>query len=337
MSLQPDMSGSRSKNRFRQELLWGIEKLLDCMESGSDDFAIIFDYLCDIEVHLPNEFCFYQVKTGEKKDFSVSWAARKPPNGESIVAKLYKLNFISSENKSIRLFVVGNRRFSYSGDSCFSPGELSFINLPTEDRKKLIDSVASCLGTQDIDLSNMSYLLVSMNLDDPTADTKGHLVTSYERVMGCEPRKPNALFRALQGLVNERACCERIQPTYGDVIAKKGITKSEMTRLFELHQDRSNSFVERANNWIDKQPPLRQHGLKVALSEIVSGLIPPKRLDKVIRVAQSILSKIDLSTNENQIIELMAEAVRGAVGIELSDDAVMVCAAVALFKYIERG
>lgn len=33
MSMPYDLSGSRSKNRFRVELLWGIDKILELMES----------------------------------------------------------------------------------------------------------------------------------------------------------------------------------------------------------------------------------------------------------------------------------------------------------------
>ena len=61
-SLPVDLSGSRSKNRFRLELLWGLGKLIDLMDTA-DDFTVVFDYVCDIEVHLPNGFEFYQLKT----------------------------------------------------------------------------------------------------------------------------------------------------------------------------------------------------------------------------------------------------------------------------------
>lgn len=47
MSTPPDMSGSLVKNRFRVELLWGLEKLLACLDDGVDDFAVVFNYRCD--------------------------------------------------------------------------------------------------------------------------------------------------------------------------------------------------------------------------------------------------------------------------------------------------
>ena len=52
MGTAPDLSGSISKNRFRNELFWGIDRLLTCLDSGIDSFAVVFDYRCDIELHL---------------------------------------------------------------------------------------------------------------------------------------------------------------------------------------------------------------------------------------------------------------------------------------------
>nr|WP_135449633.1 dsDNA nuclease domain-containing protein [Planococcus citreus] len=50
MNLPFDLSGSRAKNRFRNELLWGLKKMLELYKE-SDDFTMVFDYSCDIEVH----------------------------------------------------------------------------------------------------------------------------------------------------------------------------------------------------------------------------------------------------------------------------------------------
>lgn len=67
MGTAPDLSGSISKNRFRNELFWGIDRLLTCLDSGIDSFAVVFDYRCDIELHLDDRYEFYQVKPAEKE------------------------------------------------------------------------------------------------------------------------------------------------------------------------------------------------------------------------------------------------------------------------------
>ena len=53
-----DLSGSISKNRFRQELCWGISKMFDLFDK--EDFCVVFDYKCDIEI-----FCGIAIRTSE--------------------------------------------------------------------------------------------------------------------------------------------------------------------------------------------------------------------------------------------------------------------------------
>ena len=62
MGLPKDLSGSISKNRFRLELLWGINKIID-VHKADEDYTVVFDFKCDIELHRGDEFCFYQIKT----------------------------------------------------------------------------------------------------------------------------------------------------------------------------------------------------------------------------------------------------------------------------------
>ena len=45
-----DLSGARTKNRFDFEILYGIELLIDNYHV-LNDFTVIFDYVCDIELH----------------------------------------------------------------------------------------------------------------------------------------------------------------------------------------------------------------------------------------------------------------------------------------------
>ena len=43
-----DLSGSTSKNRFRQEILWGVNKMFDLFNES--DFCVIFDYNTSLQV-----------------------------------------------------------------------------------------------------------------------------------------------------------------------------------------------------------------------------------------------------------------------------------------------
>ena len=87
--LPHDLSGSISKNRFRQELLWGVSKAFDLLER--EDFCIIFDYKCDIELHFSDRIQFYQIKTHRiQRPYSFT-EIKKHEKEPSIIAKLFLL------------------------------------------------------------------------------------------------------------------------------------------------------------------------------------------------------------------------------------------------------
>lgn len=90
MTLPHDMSGSMSKNRFRIELLWGISKMLDAYENG--DFTMVFDYVCDIELHVADGFEFYQLKTHSGNSSYTCRSLTKVKGEGSVIGKLYALN-----------------------------------------------------------------------------------------------------------------------------------------------------------------------------------------------------------------------------------------------------
>lgn len=100
MAKTPDMSGSIAKNRFRMELLWGIEKLLDCLDRGIEDFAVVFDYCCDIELHLDDSYEFYQVKTSSGKKFGVSWASKRSSSAIDTEGCCIEKHFINTNRSS---------------------------------------------------------------------------------------------------------------------------------------------------------------------------------------------------------------------------------------------
>lgn len=76
-SLPYDLSGSRTKDRFKYEVLFGIEQLIDNYDQ-KEDFCVVFDYVCDIEVHWTDKLQFYQVKTSNTgKNNNISYLTKK--------------------------------------------------------------------------------------------------------------------------------------------------------------------------------------------------------------------------------------------------------------------
>lgn len=89
-----DLSGSTAKNRFRQELFWGISKMFDIFDR--DNFCVIFDYKCDIEIHFNDSLEFYQVKSHKIQTPYKFSLIKKIDGKQSVLAKLFLLQDIST-------------------------------------------------------------------------------------------------------------------------------------------------------------------------------------------------------------------------------------------------
>ena len=88
LNLTYDLSGSISKNRFRQELLWGLSKAIDKLDD-ENWYAVVFDYVCDIELHYNSELELYQVKVNKNQNhFTLTDLLKHKDNSNSIVGKL---------------------------------------------------------------------------------------------------------------------------------------------------------------------------------------------------------------------------------------------------------
>lgn len=334
MSTPPDMSGSLAKNRFRLELLWGLEKLLACLDDGVDDFAVVFDYRCDIELHLEGGYEFYQVKTSKASNFSVSKVCRKPSKGIPIIARLYELHDAGGDG-SVRMAIVSNRPFVYDKGRLSSPGEVFFSSLSDKDKKLIEKAIGGACPESGLEYENISYIMVALDLDRPDDAIRGHLISTFKKVRGCEPRKPGALYEALSTLAAAKACEESVQHTYQDVIGRKAITSSEVSELFGIHEDKAGNRFELLREWVKTRPPLKRPAYYSAFSEVQDALMY-KENDRILRVADGVLSKLDEDMSEDDIIETVAEAISGICGIEVDREKREVYAALALFARIEE-
>lgn len=61
MSLPKNLSGSITKNKFRMELLWRVSKII-VIHKVNEDYSVIFNFKCDIELHKELELFFIKLK-----------------------------------------------------------------------------------------------------------------------------------------------------------------------------------------------------------------------------------------------------------------------------------
>lgn len=305
LSLPHDMSGSMSKNRFRMELLWGISKMLDVYDASN--FTMVFDYACDIELHLADGFEFYQIKThsGNK---SYTWKKLTTVKGEgSILGKLYILNQ-NSPNTKLKLAVVSNSPLS-TGKSICTNLEYCFDSLPNDEKDNVITALKSELVIDNVDLSKVFFIHTDMNLVDPKNEIMGKLIISFQKIKNCEPTNPNALYRLIYDTVVDKACYEYSDEEYESIIAHKGLTKEEFDRMLDVHAATAKTGIKQTEDYIDMQRDIRAKRVyKKALPKVMKAMCSSytiKQMEKSIGAflvshedaVTSIDSGIDLLTN----------------------------------------
>ena len=252
LSLPHDLSGSRSKNRFRAELLWGVSKILDLMEEDRD-FTMVFDYACDIEVHYENGFEFFQIKThNQSKSYTTKQLTKVVGEG-SILGKLYVLakdNFPGE----VRVAVVSNVPYnSMPVDLLFN----CFLKLPDKDKKEITTSLKKELGINSIDLSKLFYIQTNIDLEHPDDAVRGKLTLTFEKIKNCEPVNPNALYRLIVDTVSEKACYEYSANDYNEILRLKGLTKEQFDELLDLHAEKSKTGISAATKYIEQLPDIK--------------------------------------------------------------------------------
>lgn len=104
MGLPDDRAGSMAKNRFQVELLWGIKKIIE-LHKKSEEYAVIFDFKCDIEVHKNDEIEFYQIKSKKSGNYTPKTLLSKGQKKHSILGTLYGLY---NSNHKMKLAIVCN-------------------------------------------------------------------------------------------------------------------------------------------------------------------------------------------------------------------------------------
>lgn len=252
LSLPHDLSGSRSKNRFRAELLWGVSKILDLMEEDCD-FTMVFDYACDIEVHYENGFEFFQIKThGRSKSYTTKRLTKVEGEG-SILGKLYVL-VKNSFPGEVRVAVVSNVPYSSMPADALNN---CFLSLPDKDQREIVTALKDELGIDSIDLSKLFYVQTNMDLEHPDDAVRGKLTLAFERLKKCEPKNPNALYRLIVDTVSEKACYEYSVPDYDEILRLKGLTRKQFDELLDLHAEKSKTGISAATEYIDQLPNIR--------------------------------------------------------------------------------
>ncbi len=323
MSLHNDLSGSISKNRFRVELLWGVSKMFDIFETN-EDFTVIFDNVCDIELHLPNGKEFYQIKSNKKAGTkTVNYYLDTKNTSNSIFGKLIILNNEKYDTKKVAL--VSNAYLKNSNRVYSEYEEININNIDAKCKNLIIKSLNEELGFE-VKIDNFYYIHTSMNLESPDNDLLGKIVLSFEHIMECEPQKPNSLYRFIVEKAQKKACYEFDNKTYDELVRNKGFTKNELYRILGNYKDNIDLSFEKTNQRIEQISSVKfRRELKKALPKLLEDLDQYK----IFNIQEEKISKYLEQENEIpdeyfSLVEFLFEIFSPDFPIEISNEEIRV-------------
>lgn len=315
-----DLSGAMSKNRFRQELFWGISRMFDFFDRES--FHIVFDYKCDIEMHLEDSIEFYQIKTHKVQSPYSFTAIKKIDGKQSIIAKLFLLKDVLSSDIPIKCALVSNSFFQIGKTTKADVETFCFGDLDGASQKTIKEALKSELKCCDVDLNNLHYIYTSMNLLEPQNDLKGKITGSFEKIKGCEPIKPNALFRLIVDTVEERACYELSTFDYAELLKRKGVSKAELDSMLDRHIEKADDSVDQVRTLIDQKlaTTRERRKLKTALAKIVELEYSAKELQRKEAEISAYIEEMTTDLTIEELADVLLKQFDSTFSIEYSHE-----------------
>lgn len=344
MELPYDLSGAMAKNRFKNEILWGMHKMMD-IYTNDEDFSIIFDYVCDIEVHWENgKYEFYQIKTANAGEaYTQNKLTKVGRKNNSVFAKLYLLKNNYNGNKDkIELAIVSNKPFKDKNNKLYNTNSiLNFSDLNNDIKAKIEMDICNELKIEKVDFKNIKFVYTTIDLINPKNTLTGELVNFFKDILGVEIKKPTVLYNVLLDIITQKAEYEMKANTYEELIKNKAVTKDKIKEIFQKHIEISNNSVKKARQTIEdiyKDDYGKRINMLVALSSIVSTYNTDKRIQKIEKEIIDFLNNNNdsLSTNLKNVIIDLKEKYKKGFNIEYSNDEIEAFIVLILMKREEE-
>lgn len=305
-NLPIDSSGSISKNRHRNEMLWGLTQIFDLYKSEKD-FVVIFDNKCDIEIVSDDLISFYQVKT-EDKNYTIDKLVKvSPKKRNSILSTLYSLN----NDKTKSLYVVSNHSLSLSDSKVTKQELISFNDLSSDEKETVTAHIKEHLAV-DVDLSKIFFLRSEFCITNPSTLLLGHTVIFLEAVSKNSTAHAKSFFEYMQNLVFEKACYENTCKSLSDAIKHKGITRNQVKKILDDFQIASDSKQQKVSTYFDRLYTTVLNKIKIKqaytrLSKIENRTISRQATDQILDYIGKNVEV--LNHTEGEVVQLLAKSV----------------------------
>ena len=245
-----DLAGSRTKNRFRVELLWGLDKIYQQYRLN-DNFHMVFDYVCDIELHLQDQLEFYQLKTSGSSAFTINklCAIKKKKNKNlecSILGKLYKIRLADQRNgcNFSKLAIVLNQPLTETQMFSSNDAEFEFSDFSKKYKDNLVNHLSKELNEENITLDNIYYINTQIPLKEPHEILLGKTMSFYQDIMKRDLIRPNILFSIFYEEITKKATYELQCDDYNQLLKNKGLSGQRIGYILEQYDQNKEDLVE---------------------------------------------------------------------------------------------
>lgn len=337
--LSKDLSGTISKNRFRNELLWGIHKLYQTYIDDDRDFFLIFDYVCDIELGFEDELHFFQVKTKSinQGKFTINELIRiKGSAKHSIFSNLLK-NSISENIKSMSL--VANKNLSCVNKSLSNTEIFCLDKLEETEKETIIEHIKSTTGI-NINLDKVYFILSKIPLIDSNNALLGETLRFLQQVSANSINNSTHFYEFLKNLVEEKATYEFDTITLVDTIKKKGITREQVKSILKKYNETSDDYTSRIYNVIDSLkndlPYMKYLEVKKTLTKFSQIGLDSHLVRKNVSAVIKLISG-DSSYSSMNISDLVQTTMLNCAFQDLVDEADKICMVCIALSELEGG
>lgn len=251
MGYEPDYAGSRSKNRFKFEVYWGLNKFLESFRE-SQEFTMIFDFVCDIEIHHKDSYEFYQVKTSTARSYAPNNLISIGKKKNSIIGTLYKIRSTDIQKKSnlSKIAIVSNL-YLQDPETPSEPNiELELTEISEKNRNKIFASLEKEFVGESIDISNIFFITTDLPLNSYKETMIGKVNTFYNDTYGEDVLKPAALLSVLVEEVQLKADFEGKLYSHEEVLEKKGLSTKRFEFILDRYSERMFSDVQKCREEI---------------------------------------------------------------------------------------
>ncbi|MGL4874904.1 MAG: dsDNA nuclease domain-containing protein [Clostridium sp.] len=358
-----DLSGSMTKNRFRNELLWGLKKILE-LHKKKLDYTVVFDYKCDIEVHLKNNLEFYQLKTQkDQAGYSLS-KLLDSKKGPSILGTLFKLKINKGKEEDTKIAIVSNvplkcielktneelntqensekkTKITKKTKIYSDTDELSFAEIDESNFNEIKKILKEELEIkQDIELKNTYFIRTGLDLFLPHKTLIGELSLFCEEYLGEEIRNLNSLWRVLECEILEKACYENKCDTYDELIQKKGFSKERFEKILENYFQKKENVIELIGEKL-KERYKNNFSKKIKylnlLAETNRNLKKSTELQKIYSEIKEYINNnvASFEYGEKEILEKVLEKIEDKKPVEITNEEIEILCLICLTEYEE--